>query len=492
MDNQPSRIFLSLLTSLLLLVAFYRFPWVIFVSFIPLLYACLYKNPPGSTVFRNGFVSGFIFSGGLLYWILALDAPVKAWLWLGMILLFAYFGIIFGISFWIISLNRKTSFRILVIPLVWVSIEFLRSLSFEVGFPWGTLGYSIAQYLPLLQLVEFTGIAGISFFIMLVNSLAFYAVIEKKWKYAVIAGLVILLVYVEGKIILKNTNYLPELKIAVIQPNIQPEIKQKGEYEYRKETLYRLSREAGKCDLLVWPESAVPGYFNFKGKIRDEIESIIDSLNIPVIFGSGRLEPPYVYNSSFLVFPGEGIKGYYDKVYLVPFGERLPFDDIFPGLKKLSFGQGDFSPGNGYKVFHLNEKANFSVLICFESIFPRISGRNVREGANFIINITDDCWFGQTAGPYQHAQFAMIRAIEYRVPIVRCGNTGISYFATPKGELRYRTSLFTQKVLVDNIPLRTKLTIYAKYGDWFAWMCLIILLSLGIKKLFNFRKRKPI
>lgn len=494
-SSDKEKIFLSLLTSGLLLIAFYWLPLVVFISFVPLFFACLSlqfgeKSPclRRASVFKYGFIAGFVFSGGLLYWILVLDAPVRAWLWMGVLLLLVYFGLVFAVSLWVMSFSRRGN--VFVIPIVWTSIEFLRSLTFEIGFPWGTIGYAITPYISIIQLAEFTGVAGLSFFILLTNSLIFYAIQKRSWKYIYAVIIIIGLVWLQGKITLKFLHYSPQLRVAIIQPNILPEIKQNGEFEYRKEILYKLSKLAGKCDLLVWPESAVPGYFNLKGSIREETEKAIDSLNIPVILGSGRIATPYVYNSCFFVVPKRGIQGYYDKIYLVPFGERLPFDDIITALGKLNFGQGNFSPGKNYKVFKLNEKAKFSTLICFESIFPRISRRCVRDGANFIVNITDDCWFGKTAGPYQHAQFAMLRAIEYRVPVVRCGNTGISYFATPKGELKYKTDLFTQRVIIDDIPLRTKLTVYAKCGDWFAWICVILLLFLAIKKLWYAKKYK--
>ncbi|MDD2889930.1 MAG: apolipoprotein N-acyltransferase [bacterium] len=468
------RIVLSLLTSFLLLFSFYFAPFIIFVSFIPLLFACLYESPSHRNAFKYSFISGGIFAAGLLYWILFLDAPIKAWLWLGVFLLFIYFGLVFGVTLWIIRHLHKKS--VLLIPIVWTAIEFLRSLTNDVGFPWGSMGYTIISYLPLIQSAEFAGLPGITFFILLINALLFYAISKRKIKYIYLSLAVFGIVCLQGIVSLKTISYPAKLRVGIIQPNFMPELKQSEDFYYRMNVLYKLSKTAGKCDLLVWPESAVPGYFNLDNAETD-VTKLVSSLNIPIVFGSGRYTSDNVYNSSFLMTPA-GLNGFYDKQYLVPFGERLPFDNVFPRLRKLGFGQGDYAPGNEYKIFELPDKTPFSVLICFESIFPRVSRRFVREGAKFLVNITNDCWFGRTVAPYQHAQQGILRAVEYRIPIIRCANTGISYFVTPTGELKQRTAIFTQRVIVENISLREGLTFYAKFGDWFAWLCVIVMFLL--------------
>ncbi len=483
--------------------------------------------------FKYGFIAGFVFSAGLLYWVLAVEVPMRTWLWLGVLLLFIYYGFVFGFS--ILFSRRVKSF--IIPPLVWTGIEFLRSLTPEIGFPWGSIGYALVTgkmpMLPFIQFARFIGLPGITFFILLINSLLFYALWRKKLSYLIGAVAIICVVYVEGKITLRSGKWPRSesrfigtseevapfrrnpkrdsfgrsrkyIKVGVVQPNIFPEIKRYGEIDFRLSTLYTLSKEAGKCDLLIWPETAIPGYLggahsglNELAEVNTPLQSkvckIVDSLNIPAIMGATRIGGRKIYNSCFLVVPREGIKEFYDKIYLVPFAERLPFDELFPGLRRPNFGQGDFSKGSEYTVFELPARQTaggptrhsdyigtgtagkpgfkFSCLICFESIFPRISRRFVRGGAEFLVNITEDCWFGRTAGPYQHANQAILRAIEYGTTVVRCGNTGISYFVNPRGETRDVTEIFTQKVIVSKIPLRKRLTFYARYGDWFAWIC---------------------
>lgn len=487
---------LSILTSCLLLISFYWVPALIFISFVPLFFACYKSN----SAFKYGFITGVVFCIGLLYWILVLEVPVRGWLLLGMVVLFLYFGLIFALSMWFTV--RLSCFHLL--PIIWTAIEFIRSLSPEIGFPWGSVGTALIPCLQFIQFAEFTGLPGITFFVLLINLLLFYAIKKRELKY--IFGIIILMAIVlaQGNIAIQSQHphpNTPKLKIAIIQPNIAPETKRAGSFDYRLSVLSELSKGAGKCDLIIWPESAIPGYFNFENTSR-EVEQVVNSLNTPVIMGSSRLdltiEPARVYNSCFFLTPFDGIKGSYDKVYLVPFGERFPFSEIFPILKKIEFGQGNFSQGKEYTVFELKDTISnqtfkrsdviikFSCLICFESIFSRIARRFVNNGAEFLVTITDDCWFGKTPGPYQHAQQAILRAIEYRIPIVRSANTGVSYFVDKSGEPKLMTDIFTQAVLIHEIELRDRFTFYAKYGDWFAWACVGIFLLI----ILNFRTFK--
>jgi apolipoprotein N-acyltransferase len=413
-----------------------------------------------------------------MYWIAVLDVPVRGWLWLGLLLLFIYFGLVFAVSMW--SAARLKCLPL--IPVIWTSIEFLRGLTPELGFPWGSIGYALIPHLELVQFAEFAGLPGITFFVLLINSLLFHAVKKRRPASLVWAVSITAVVWFHGSLVLRDTGTSPDstptVKIAVVQPNVAPEIKQSGNLDYRLSLLKKLSRGAGNCDLIVWPESAIPGYLNFSS-LESKVTRVVDIINVPVIMGGARLdmtlEPSRVFNSCFLVMPGKGITQTYDKIYLVPFGERLPFTETFPVLRKLEFGQGSFSKGTDYNVFDLGARAvRFASLVCFESIFSRVSRRFVNNGARFLVNMTDDCWFGRTPGPYQHAQQAILRAIEYRIPIARCANTGISYFVSKKGETEYVTDIFTQHVIVKKIQLRDSFTFYARWGDWFAWLCVIL------------------
>ncbi len=502
MINYRNGLLLSIASAILLLISLYWVPWFIFLSFIPLFFACYKSNH----TFKYGFATGFLFGAGLIYWVLAVDAPIRGWLWLGALFLFTYFGLIFGFSMWLSSRIK----RFYLIPIIWTSVEFFRGLSSELGFPWGSMGYMLMPYLKFVQFAEFIGLPGITFFILLINTLLFYAIKKRNLRYMYTAIIIILGVWLQGIIAFKKnsqiTNNKSQIKIGVIQPNISPETKRGHNLDYRLSTLYELSKEAKDCDLIVWPESSIPGYFNL-GNLETRIRKLVDSLDTPILMGGARLaldkKPARSYNSCFLVVPHEKVKKIYDKIYLVPFSEHLPFVKLFPTIQKLHFGQGNFSQGEEYKVFELNinhgksQTTKFSTLICFESIFSRVSRKFVRNEAQFLVNITDDCWFGRTPGPYQHAQQAILRAIEYRIPLVRCGNTGISYFVEPSGKVESATNIFTRRVItrritIKNIPCNNKsgrsLTFYAKWGDWFAWLCIgVLFFVIAIPKILKIR-----
>jgi len=498
MRSKAHAYFFAALTGLLLLIAFYFLPFFAFFAFIPLIFVChnansirMERSPKKS--FALGFTAGFVFSVGLLYWILALQIPNKGWLYAGVFILFIYYGLCFGIFTFLSSFLEKRygNVYLFFIPFVWTTVEFIRSLSSELGFPWGSLAYTLTPYPSLVQFLSYTGIYGVTFLIMCVNVLLYYIIFKKKPILIVAVIAIFALDYAWGRRFMKIT-YPPSLKVAIIQSNIAPEVKLEGNPKYRFALLDSLSRTATNCDLIVWPETAIPGYMGLRTRKEETVAKVVDSLGVPVIAGAARVDfeesPPALHNSAYLFSPGKGIVGSYDKIYLVPFGERLPFEDIFPALRRLHFGQGDFSPGKEFKVFNI-AKGKFSLLICFESIFPRLVRRFVRNGAQFLVNITEDSWFGRTAGPYQHANMAIFRAIEYRMPLVRCGNSGISFFVFPNGKVEQETRIFTRRVIVSNIPLRQEETFYARHGDVFAWACVILTVLPLCAALFRRRKK---
>jgi apolipoprotein N-acyltransferase len=484
--------FFAAVTGLLLLIAFYFLPFFAFFAFIPLILVCRQQSSKRS--FALGFTAGFVFSAGLLYWVLALEIPGKGWLYAGVFLLFLYYGLCFGIFTFLANFLEKRygELYLFLIPFIWTTVEFIRSLSAELGFPWGSLAYALTPYPSLVQFLSYTGVAGVTFFIIVVNVLLYYIIVKKKPILFVAIIAIFALDYAWGRRFMKIT-YPSNLKVAVIQSNIAPEVKLEGNPKYRFALLDSLSRTATNCDLIVWPETAIPGYMGLRTDKEKTVAEIVDSIGVAVIAGAARVDfdesPPALHNSAYLFGPDTGIVDFYDKIYLVPFGERLPFEDVFPALRRLHFGQGDFSHGKEFKVFSIPE-GKFSPLICFESIFPRLVRRFVHNGAQFLVNITEDSWFGRTAGPYQHSGMAIFRAIEYRMPLVRCGNSGVSFFVFPNGRVEQETQIFTRRVIISDIPLRQEETFYARQGDVFAWVCVILMvlpLSVAI-----FRRKKSL
>jgi len=474
-----------------------------FIALVPLLFSLQGVRPRRSFVL--GLTSGSVFSSGLLYWVLFVEVEglTRFYLTVGVMLLWLYLGL------WValFSLLSTAAVRklglvgLLSIPFLWTTLEFIRSLSPQVGFPWGSLGYTLSYYPSLIQFASITGLPGVTFLVVLVN-LVIYLLIEsigtKRKRAGLVTALILclLLPWLHGAISIRTPiRSEGSIRVGLLQANVDPEVKRGGKIyrKYRMEILKKQSRIAGEmgADLLVWPETAIPGVLALNLEYRNLVEALSRELGIPILTGTTgvtyREEGGYnYYNSVVLVTPERGISEDYDKIYLVPFSEKLPFDDVFPFLRRLQFGQGDFCPGKAYTIFS-HPKGGFSAVICFESIFPRLVRQFVRRGAKLLVNITEDSWFGRTAGPFQHAQMAIFRAIEYRIAIARCANTGITMTIDPYGKVRNRTAIFTRAIVTDTLPVGGGGTFYARYGDLFAWCCLLS--SLGFMALALCRRK---
>jgi apolipoprotein N-acyltransferase len=202
--------------------------------------------------------------------------------------------------------------------------------------------------------------------------------------------------------------------------------------------------------------------------------TIPSQLNTYLLFGSlssrKEGEEVKVYNSAYFISPRPRIMGRYDKIHLVPFGEYVPLSSFFPIFNAL-VGLGNITPGEKVVIFQ-SPHGRFGTLICFEAIFPELCRKFVRNGADFMVTITNDAWFGKTSAPYQHLAQATFRSVENRIWLVRAANTGISAFVDPWGRINAASGLFTREVLIGKIDLRgSNMTFYAQYGDVFALFC---------------------
>ncbi|MBI4530442.1 MAG: apolipoprotein N-acyltransferase, partial [Candidatus Latescibacteria bacterium] len=287
------------------------------------------------------------------------------------------------------------------------------------------------------------------------------------------------------------------VRVSVIQPNIIPSLKWTpiGPQESLK-ILKEMTRGAIASehpDLVVWPETAIPSYIRIRPVYRNDLHHFVDSLNIPLLTGAPdyEVETGKTFNSVFLFRPGRHDLQKYDKMNLVPIGERIPFSDLFPIQKKIpvpDVGETGFERGTTMTLFEHNGQ-KFATLICFESIFPDLVRAFVRDGADFLINITNDGWFGKTSGPYQHAQIAIFRAIENRIGIARCANTGVSMFIDPYGRTIRPTGIFHPSTLTERVNLRSETTFFTRYGNVFAMICTLI--AGGIVAT-SARRKKPV
>jgi apolipoprotein N-acyltransferase len=276
------------------------------------------------------------------------------------------------------------------------------------------------------------------------------------------------------------------MRVALLQVNLDPERVTDRTYasemmEVVEEMIFEAAEQ--RPGLVILPESGLPGFLGRRRQYESLLMRLSETTGIPIVTGAVRHEredqTDRFFNSALLFKPSSPVE-HYDKLHPVPFSERLPYDDVIPWIQRLQMGQGFYSPGRRFQVFDL-DGASFSVLICFESIFPRLASRFTKSGADFLVNITNDSWFGDSPGPYQHAEMAVLRAVENRVSVARCANTGVSMFIDPYGRVHSRTAMFTRELVIDDMQLLTSTaTPYRRWGEWFSGISLASsLLLLG-------------
>jgi apolipoprotein N-acyltransferase len=456
------------------------------VALVPLLATAVTLSPRSALGW--GWLGGTVFFLALLRWLdytfrlySAIPWPLT---WLPIAALAAYCGLYFGLvalgMAWITRRRGVTS-GLVAAPLLWVSGEWLRGWLMG-GFPWGLLGYSQYRVLPVIQVAELTGVYGVSFVIAAANAaLAGFLVLPRRRALlgAGAAGCLVAAVLLFGGARLAETTVeplAPAASIALMQPSIEQAQKWDAVHEADTlETYLALTRQAaaGHPDLIVWPETASPTVFRRDAGLRAVLDAMTRQSGAAILVGSidvSDTAPIRYYNSAFLL-TGQGITRRYDKMHLVPFGEFVPLSGVIGFVRSWAEFIADLEPGSGPVVFS-GPPAPFGVIICYEGIFPELVRAFVRGGARFMVNMTNDAWFGRTSGPRQHLAMYPLRAVEHRVAIARAANTGVSAFIEPTGRISRTAGLFTRGVLAGRVPLRTVTTLYTRLGDWFAYACL--------------------
>jgi len=430
-------------SALLLIFAFPNFnlSFLVFIGFIP--FFSVIKNKSPKDAFLISYVCGFLFYLGTLYWLYHVTV-------IGLVVLCLYLAVYFGIFGIIVS-----RFGVLIAPVTWITLEYIQAHLPIMGFGWVLLGYSQYKNLLFIQIADFSGVYGVSFVVMAVNVTVWkliVAVKEGRGKnlrfvfYTLCPMLLVLgLVYGYGFVRLnEKDDFKDTAKISVIQGNIPQELKWDPDaQDMIIEKYSALTKMAAfeRPDLIVWPETSFPGFFEIDREMTDRVLDLTKETSVRLLAGVNAEDDEGSFNSAALI-SGEGsIVGRYDKIHLVPFGEYVPFSKMFLALHKLVLGElGEFTPGHEFKIFNLGRMAKgvepkFAVLICFEDIFPELAKRFVNSGAKFLVVITNDAWYGRSGAAYQHAANSVFRAIENRVPVVRCANTGYSCFIDSKGRI---------------------------------------------------------
>ncbi len=417
---------------------------------------------------------------------------INALLALYLALYFALFGLIFS---WI-STKKSLTMALIISPFLWVVMEFLRSVIIT-GFPWNMIAYSQYKILPVIQLSELTGAWGVSWLVVAGNAYIFH-IIRKRKSFAIIKPeffvypLILMIALVFG-IIRTGMDYTQgTVKVSLIQGNTQFKAsKRMNPYQNALRHVELIKRKPS-AELAILSESSLSGMrYVLEGEslIQSIMKTTSDEGKTDILYGIGtyklrnRKIESY-YNSAVLTtFTGNDDQ-FYHKQHLVPFGEYVPLRKILSFVNKFSkFYVGDTSAGEGTQLLETSGGVKIGVGICYEIIFPDLMRRFARDGAQLLVTITNDTWYGESFMPGQHFVNAVFRAVENRKSVARAANSGISGFIDPRGIVLDESGLFETTVLAREIPINNIRTVYSLLGDWFVLLSLIVVAcSLPRKK----------
>jgi len=478
-------------------------------SLVPLLIFLHDKDK--KTSFVSGFITGIFYFFITIYWIyhsINQYGNISLFLSLLLVLLLScYLSLYIGLFALIYShqTKRTTIPSMIIAPLFWCSLEYLRGCLFT-GFPWSSLGYSQYNFLTLIQVSDIIGVYGISFLVVSVNGVITDAFLYKQRKeerplmqvYPTFFSLSIIImmflfVIIYGFIKINSPTGDQTSKIAIIQGNIEQDKKWDFQYQtFVMDTYKELTMQAVKDnpDLIIWPETALPFYYDKDKFLTEDFINFQRQTNSYLLTGSMIIKKDKVdkkksiYTNSALLFDKNAKISYiYDKIHLVPFGEYVPLRNILFFLKKLTYGISDYTAGDSY-IKAITPFGSFGTVICYEIIFPDLVRKFFyKDSADFLVNITNDAWFGITSGPYQHFNMAIFRAIENRKPVIRVANTGISGFIDSKGRVLSRTYLFEKTYVTYNIEKDNTKTFYTKNGDLFIYFATVTSIILLLRKI---------
>src|SRR5579862_3683214 len=506
-SNTLTRAALAVASGLAMGLAFPKFDHglLAWIAFVPLFYVI--EGESMRRVFWWAYLQGFASYVVQLYWIpIPLHDFADVRMEFAIFPMFLLAGIVAinsAVAIWAGEfIARRTRIPIVVtMPVAWTAVELIRTY-FPIGFPWNLLGYTAYHNLELIQFAEFTGVYGVSALIIFFNAVV-YVVISRRGGSrlqavslgALTALMIVLVAFGAWRIRdLKNAPSTGSFKVAMVQGNIPQSLKWDPKFlpqsygVYQDETADAAKRGA---DLIVWPEAAAaflfqpddryPAMLTSDAAYRTALLTLAKNMGKPILFGAPALaiqndRVAGFYNRAYLVSAnGQGeVDAHYDKIELVPFGEYVPARALLGFfVNRIVEGMGDMIPGQEQTLFEV-KGAQLGILICYESIFPDFTRREVNEGADILVNITNDAWYGESSAPYQVLAMAVMRSIETKVPMVRAANTGFSALIEPSGQITNRTPLFKRGTTIVNVSWRPVRTLYTMVGDLFAEICLVL------------------
>ncbi len=486
----------ALLSGLLLVLCFPK-PHLSFLSvvaLVPLLTAVI-GEPRRLWLLLYGYLTGAVFLAGTMPWLYGvmklhgnLSGPAAA----GVVFLYvAVFALFFALySWWVGEIARRSRTRALVLaPVIWVAMEFLRT-HWLTGVPWNLLGYALAKHPALIQIATATGVYGVSFLLAGVNAilLAFWwaRTVRARVSWAAVALALVVLVALQARLPAVN----PAERALLVQTNIPETTQYEPNWVLNHQAelleLYRLTNRAAteespRPTLVIWPEVPAPFYFHHDPVFRAQMIALAQATQSYLLVGivdyrkdaTGRDRP---YNSAVMLAPSGELVGQYDKMHLVPFGEYVPYRWLLGWIGRVVPELSDFAPGTT-RTLVPTPQGRAAVLICYEAIFPGEVRSLVARGAELLVNISNDGWFGQSAAPEQHFEMARLRAVETRRYLLRATNSGITAVIDPYGRVLDQARREQRLVFPASFAARTERTFYVRFGDWFAWLCLVVALA---------------
>ena len=432
----------------------------------------------------RGFVFGVVFHLATIYWTGWVSVP-------GMFVMVVVLGLYLSLVFGAYAYARRVfgERAVWLVPVIWTAHEYLRGLG-DLAFPWTNLSLSQVDYLSLIQFADVTGDLGVSFWVVVVNVVVYQMIASaaaphRRFIGSCAATIVLLfgLPFLYGWNAINRLTTAETVRVAVLQGDIDSFHKWDSAYVDQSFAVYETQvREAAAsgAELIVLPETAAPVYLRTKTHHRRQLESIAEEIGVPMLIGTLEYETVpeggYLSYNAAVALDRDGFRpDYHAKLHLVPLGEWIPFSDRIKILDRLEVGGAHFTAGQKLVLFD-HPQGPYAAAICFESVFPDIIRRFTQKGARFLVNITNDGWYGMSSGPTQHAMIAVYRAIETRRPIARSANTGISLFIDRAGRVQSASDQYVPDCLVRDLELGLPAdsTFFVRHGMYFGRFCSIL------------------
>ncbi len=461
------------------------------------------------------FWASMVYNTVNYYWIrnvMNVETAPSGLIFLGLILLIAYLSLFNVLAAFTYSTVKNLKFKgkaylLTLFPIFFAGIEMVRTTG-DFAFPWSHLGYTFGNHIELIQALSIIGVFGYTIIIVASNQVVAYAFLQKGRKKLALFGvpfIIFMALLLHGSYVLSAPEAAPfynadtpeNPSIAMVQPSIAQGAKwSKPRFDSIVTKTFGMAMDSTKpgTNLILLAETAIPDHIRRQQQVINRLHQMADSRNASILTGaldfkrvSTDINNPRrfdIYNASFLFTPGDPyFPKRYIKKHLVPFSERIPFDDVFPILNYVDLGEGDFVPGKETPVYG---PYNWTPYICYDAIFGDLIRDALHAGSRLMVNITNDGWFGRSTAPFQHLNIVRHLAVTYGYPVARLANSGVSAFIDQYGHYDQNTNIFEERVIQRKMPLKTRSTFYTSVGEfvetallWFFVIYLVAIFALS-------------